>query len=331
MSEPINLTAPIYQDADLAREHLEKLQWPNGPICPHCNNSAQDRIRKLQGKSTRPGVYKCNECEKPFSVTVGTVFERSHIPLNKWLLAVHLMSASKKGVSAHQLWRMLGFGSYRTAWFMAHRIRKAMEDTNPPPLGGEGKVIEADETYFGNAKGAKRKHTFVNGKGWVKHGSLQNKYKVVALVERGGSVRSVNVDHLTANAVRDILVRNADRKSKLMTDESNVYTKVGTEYASHESVNHSIYEWARGSASTNTIEGAFSIFKRGMKGVYQHCSEAHLQRYLTEFDFRYNNRIKVGVGDVERTKKALVGIRGKRLTYRGTNRAAHAEAESPPF
>ena len=324
MSDTINLTDPIYQDADLAREHLEALQWPNGPVCPHCGNSAQDRIRKLQGKSHRKGVYKCNECEKPFSVTVGTVFERSHIPLNKWLLAVHLMAASKKGVSAHQLWRTLGFGSYRTAWFMAHRIRKAMEDTNPPPLGGEGKTVEADETYFGNVKGAKRKSTFVTGKGWVKHGGGQAKYKVVALVERGGSLRSVNVDHLTANTVRDILVRNADRKSKLMTDESNVYTMVGEEYASHESVNHSVYEWARGSVSTNTIEGAFSIFKRGMRGIYQHCSEAHLQRYLTEFDFRYNNRIKLGVNDAERTARALTGIRGKRLTYRGTGRAANA-------
>jgi transposase-like protein len=169
MSETtINLTDPIYQDAEKAREHLEALQWPNGPLCPHCGNAELARIRKLQGKSTRPGVYKCNECEKPFSVTVGTVFERSHIPLNKWVLAVHLMSASKKGISAHQLWRMLGFGSYRTAWFMAHRIRESMKEDNPGPLGGEGKTVEADETYIGNSARSKKRMHFVNVKGWVR-------------------------------------------------------------------------------------------------------------------------------------------------------------------
>jgi transposase-like protein len=199
------------------------------------------------------------------------------------------------------------------------------------PLGGEGKTVEADETYFGNAKGSKRHTHFVNGKGWVKRGGGAAKYKVVALVERGGNMRSVNVDHLTANTVRDILVRNADRKSHLMTDESNVYTKVGKEFASHQAVNHSIYEWARDSVSTNTIEGAFSIFKRGMKGIYQHCGEAHLQRYLSEFDFRYNNRIKVGVNDTERANKALVSIRGKRLTYRRPRQTENVEAEGAPF
>ena len=323
----INLTDPIYQDADLAREHLEALQWPDGPVCPHCGNVDGTRITKLQGKSTRPGVYKCNECSKPFSVTVGTVFERSHIPLNKWLLAVHLMAASKKGVSAHQLWRMLGFGSYRTAWFMAHRIRKAMEDTNPSPLGGEGKTVEADETFIGNSKATKFKSTFVPGKGWVKRGPQgggQAKYKVVALVERGGRSYAKPVDHLTANAVRDIVVRNVDRKSDLRTDESNLYTKLGGEFASHETVNHGDYEWKRGTAHTNTIEGYFSIFKRGMRGIYQHCGEAHLHRYLAEFDFRYSNRIALGVNDNDRTNKALVGIRGKRLTYRGTDKAANA-------
>lgn len=251
--------------------------------------------------------------------------ERSHIPINKWLLAVHLLTAGKKGTSAHQLWRMLGFGSYRTAWFMAHRIREAMREDNPGPLGGEGKFVEADETYFGNKKGSKLRHTFVTGKGWVRSGGHgQSKHKVVALVERGGSIRSVKVDYLTANAVRDILVRNADRKSHLRTDESNVYKMVGKEFASHEAVNHSIYEWARDSASTNTIEGAFSIFKRGMRGIYQQCSEAHLHRYLTEFDFRYNNRIAVGVDDTKRAEKALVAIRGKRLTYRRTDEAQDA-------
>jgi transposase-like protein len=169
VSITVNLTDPIYQDADLAREHLEALQWPDGPTCPHCGNADPKRITKLEGKSTRPGVYKCNECRKPFSVTVGTVFERSHIPLNKWLLAAHLMAASKKGVSAHQLWRMLDFGSYKTAWFMAHRIREAMRDDNPGPLGGEGKVIEAGETYIGKTRKSRSRYTFVNDKGWVRH------------------------------------------------------------------------------------------------------------------------------------------------------------------
>src|SRR3990167_3530561 len=296
----IDLTNPIYQDVDKAREHLEALQWPNGPICPHCGNIDPERITKLKGKSTRPGVYKCNECAKPFSVTVGTVFERSHIPLNKWLLAVHLLTSSKKGISAHQMWRMLNFGSYRTAWFMMHRIREAMKDYNPGPLGGEGKIVEADETYIGNAGKARMRYTLIPGKGWQPRGGNAHKYKVVTLVERNGRARSVVVDHLTANQVRNILVTNVDRKSDLMTDESNVYTKVGTEFASHQTVNHGEDEYARGTVSTNTIQGFFSIFKRGMRGVYQHCGEAHLHRYLSEFDFRYSNRAGLGVDDTAR-------------------------------
>lgn len=322
----VNLTDPIYQDANKAREHLESLQWPNGPVCPHCGNADADRISKLKGKSTRPGVYKCNECRKPFSVTVGTVFERSHIPLNKWLLAVHLMAASKKGVSAHQLHRMLGL-TYKTAWFMAHRIREAMANPNPSPLGGEGKIVEADETYIGNARRSKFKMVLVNGEGWVKRGPAgggQAKWKVVALVERGGEVRSVKVDYLTVAKVREIVVRNASRQSHLMTDESNVYTGLGREFASHQTVNHTAKEYVRGKVTTNTIEGVFSIFKRGMKGIYQHCGEQHLHRYLAEFDFRYNNRIALGVDDEKRTERALVEIRGKRLTYRGAHEARYA-------
>ncbi|MCP4304905.1 MAG: IS1595 family transposase [bacterium] len=322
----ISLTDPIYQDAKKAREHLEALQWPDGPVCPHCGNVDPDRITKLKGKSTRPGVYKCKECRKPFSVTVGTVFERSHIPLNKWLLAVHLMSASKKGVSAHQLYRMLDFGSYKTAWFMAHRIREAMKDTDPGPLGGKGEVIEADETYIGNKRKSRPRDVLLpDGKGWAKRGgSTGNKMKVVSLVERGGRSRSVVVDAMSANQIRDVLVRNADRKSDLHTDESNLYTAVGSEFADHQAVNHSEKEYVRGDVTTNTIEGFFSIFKRGMRGIYQHCGEQHLQRYLDEFDFRYSNRIAVGVDDTDRTEKALKGIRGKRLTYRGTGEAANA-------
>jgi transposase-like protein len=322
----MNLTDPIYSDANAAREHLEALQWPNGAICPHCGNADQARITKLGGKSTRPGVYKCKECAKPFSVTVGTVFERSHIPLNKWLMAVHLMAASKKGVSAHQLHRTLDV-TYKTAWFMAHRIREAMKDdvATSGPLGGEGKVVEADETYFGNVKANKVTTEFVNGKGWVaRHTGGKDKFKVVTLVERNGRARSMVVDHMTANNVRDILVRNVDRKTDLRTDESNVYKKVGKEFATHESVNHSKFEFGRGSVHTNTIEGFFSIFKRGMKGIYQHCSEQHLHRYLSEFDFRYSNRSALGVNDDARADKMLVAIRGKRLTYRRTSEAAYA-------
>ncbi|MDH3195060.1 MAG: IS1595 family transposase [Hyphomicrobiales bacterium] len=318
-----DLTATIYTDQDAAREHLEAIQWPEGPVCPHCGNVDQDRITKLKGKSTRPGVYKCKECRKPFSVTVGTVFERSHVPLNKWVLATHLMAASKKGMSAHQLHRMLGV-TYKTAWFMSHRIREAMRDDNPTPMGGSGKTVEADETYFGNVKGSRRKDVLKDGK-WVKRGGgTGTRYKIVSLVERNGRARSVHVPSLTANTVRKVLVTNTSRKSDLMTDESNVYPAVGREFASHDTVNHGAGEYGRGLVHTNTIEGFFSIFKRGMKGVYQHCSEAHLHRYLTEFDFRYSNRIALKVDDAQRAEIALKGIRGKRLTYRRTNEARYA-------
>lgn len=235
----IDLTDSIYSDEAKAREHLEALLWPNGPVCPHCGNYDPTRIRKLMGKSTRPGVYKCNECTKPFSVTVGTVFERSHIPLNKWLLATHLLTSSKKGMSAHQLWRMLNFGSYRTAWFMAHRIREAMKDdvATSGPLGGEGKVIEADDTHYGNAGVKYQKDTFTNDQGWTTK-KYNAKYRVFALVERGGAVRSVVMDKMSAANVRDVLVRNADRRSNLMTDEATIYWNTGKEFASHQTVNH---------------------------------------------------------------------------------------------
>ncbi|MFO1185371.1 MAG: IS1595 family transposase [Bauldia sp.] len=331
MSDTIDLTLAIYNDENKAREHLEALQWPNGPVCPHCGNYDATRIRKMMGKSTRPGVYKCNECTKPFSVTVGTVFERSHIPLNKWLLAVHLLSSSKKGISAHQLWRMLNFGSYRTAWFMAHRIREAMkDDPSSGPLGGEGKVVEADETYFGDAGIPHPTDTFVTGKGWVQTGR-RAMHKVVALVERNGRARAMKVDRLTAKDVRDVLVRNVDRKSHLMTDEALHYTSVGKEFASHQTVIHSQDEYVRGSVYTNTVEGFFSVFKRGMKGVYQHCGEQHLDRYLTEFSFRHSNRVALGVDDTERTARAIRGAKGKRLTYRRIDTSEDIEAKNPPF
>lgn len=313
-----NLTDPIFTNEDKARAHLEAIRWPDGPVCPHCGTV--DEATQLKGKSTRPGVYKCRACSKPFSVTVGTAYERSHIPLHKWLLATHLLTSAKKGISAHQLMRNLGLGSYRTAWFMAHRIREAMKDVNPGPMGGEGKVVEADETYTGN-KGrnkARRKDGYRAG---------ADQWKVVSLVERGGKARSTHVEFLTANTVRNVLVTNIDRKSDLMTDTANVYTKVGGEFSSHQAVNHSMNEWARGLVHTNTIEGFFSIFKRGMRGVYQHCGEHHLHRYLVEFDFRYSYRVKLGYSDTDRARIALKGIGGKRLTYRPT-RAQVAAAEA---
>jgi hypothetical protein len=236
-------------------------------------------------------------------------------------LAVHLLSASKKGMSAHQLHRQLGV-TYKTAWFLAHRIREAMTNPKPTPLGGKGKIIEADETYTGNARRSRVRQTFKTGEGWTTSGGrIAHKWKVVALVERGGEVRSVKVDSINANEVRRILVTHADRKSDLMTDESNVYIGVGKEFASHETVKHIDKEYVRGVVTTNTIESVFSIFKRGMHGIYQHCGEQHLHRYLAEFDFRYNNRIALGVDDTARTAKALKGTIGKRLTYRGTNQA----------
>ena len=319
-----DITNEIYNNADKAREHLESIQWPDGPNCPHCGNFDGDRIRKLQGKSTRPGVYKCNECRKPFSVTVGTVFERSKIPLNKWVLASHLMASSKKGISSHQLHRMLGV-TYKTAWFMAHRIREAMKEDvqSSGPIGGEGKTVEADETYIG-----KRDTPYMSpqrkGRPFIKSGGAAQKRTVVSLVERGGSVRSFHVDHATKHSVREVLVRNVPRETTLYTDESRLYTTTGKEYEAHGTVNHSKKEYVRGPIHTNTIEGFFSIFKRGMKGVYQHCGESHLHRYLAEFDFRYNRRTALKVSDAERAEDILRGARGKRLMYQSTNQAAHA-------
>jgi len=262
------------------------------------------------GKSTRPGVYKCKDCRKPFSVTVGTVFERSHIPLNKWLLATHLMAASKKGMSAHQLHRMLDI-TYKSAWFMAHRIREAMTpDTNSGPIGGGNKVVEIDETYVGGR--AKNRATKPAPK----------KHAVVSLVERDGKIASLHVANVTAKTLRPIIVKHVDRASYLMTDESTVYPKIGTEFGGHGRVNHSAGEYVRAAFwHTNTVENYFSIFKRGIIGVYHHVSEAHLQRYAIEFDFRYNTR---KISDADRAELALEGARGKRLTYRRTDEAAHA-------
>lgn len=294
-----DLTNPIYSDANKAREHLEALHWPNGPVCPKCGEA--ERVTRLEGKSTRPGVVMCNPCRKPFTVTVGTIFEDSKISLNKWLLGFRLMAGSKKGISAHQLHRSLGI-TYKSAWFMAHRIREAMNiDTGP--LGGPDTVVEADETYVGGK--ARNRATRAPAP----------KKAVVALVERDGKARSFHVANVTGKQLRGLIVTNVDRGSHLMTDEAPVYTRVGREFNGHSVVNHSAKEYVTtgGFKHSNTAENFFSIFKRGVIGTYHHMSEAHLGRYCNEFDFRYNNR---KITDAERTDIAIMGAIGKRLTYR---------------
>jgi transposase-like protein len=300
----------IYTDETAARRHLEKLLWPEGPFCPHCGNADPERIHKLQGKSHREGVYKCRECEKPFSVTVGTVFESSHVPLHKWVYAVHLLTASKKGISSHQLMRMLGV-SYKTAWFMSHRIREGMRPAKLSPMGGSGKVVEVDETYVGRQE----------GHGIDKSG-YHNKNMVLTLVERGGSARSFHTEGHSIASIVPIIRQNISRESRLMTDRALHYKKIGKEFPEHGRVAHQQGEYWRGpDIHSNTVENYYSIFKRGMKGIYQHCSEKHLHRYLSEFDFRYSNRIALGVDDQARAEKALQGITGKRLTYRRPRKA----------
>jgi transposase-like protein len=325
MTVPATFQDPMFHDEAAAREALEAVLWPDGPFCRHCGNSDPDRIGKMQGKSARPGLLYCNECKREFTVTVGTVFERSKVPLTKWWMAAHMLNQGKNGASAHEIHRNIGV-TYKTAWFMMHRLREAMKPSGKPsPMGGEGKVVEADETYLGKRDGKPSKpDTFVSGFGWMSHPRIETQRKIVALVERGGPARSFVVDSVNKKTVTKILFTNADRKSTLMTDEAAFYQAPGAHYADHQTVNHGEYEYARGPNSTNTVEGFFSIFKRGMKGVYQHCSEAHLHRYLAEFDFRYSNREALEIGDQERAKIALKGIQGKRLTYRSPDKASHA-------
>jgi len=299
------LAKKYFQDEGAAFKHLESILWPNGPTCPHCGNADAKRITRLEGKATRIGVHKCNECRKQFTVKVGTVFESAHIPLHKMLQAVYLMSASKKGISAHQIHRTLEI-TYKSAWFLCHRIREAMRVGATTPMGGPGSIVEADETYIGRRD--------------MHRGTRQMmaafKNVVLTLVERGGSARSFHIGSTSLADVVPVVRDNIKRESKLMTDEARHYLAVGEEFASHGSVGHTFYEWARGDIHSNTVENYYSIFKRGMKGVYQHCKEKHLHRYLAEFDFRYSNRVGLGVGDEARAARALGGISGKRLTYR---------------
>ena len=296
---------PIFTDPEAAREYVEKLRWPDGPVCPHCGSV--ERITKLEGKSHRPGLYQCNECNGHFTVTVGTLYERSKVPLNKWVYATYLMASSKKGLSAHQLHRTLGV-TYKTAWFMAHRIREGLREGNLSPMGGGGGVVEADETFIGRKKGERKRYGY------------EHKMKVLALVERGGKARSMVVEKVNTATVAPIVYDNIAREAHLITDEARHYKIVGRKQASHGVVHHMSGEYVRGETHTNTIEGFFSIFKRGMRGVYQHCGEQHLHRYLAEFDFRYNHRSALGVDDLARAEAALRGIEGRRLTYQQTSR-----------
>ncbi|MGA8871515.1 MAG: IS1595 family transposase [Candidatus Acidiferrales bacterium] len=305
---------PIFHNPEAAREWLEKLLWPEGPICPHCGLIGA--AYALHGKKQRAGLYECKGCAEQFTVTVGTVCESSHIPLHKWALAFHLVVACKKGISAHQMHRMMGI-TYKSAWFMMHRIRAALDAGGfPAQLGGANKVVEVDETYVGGKETNKHKSKRSRGR----QGGA-GKAPVLALVEREGAVRSQHVANVNATTLRPILKQHIDKHSYLMTDESPVYPSIGKEFAGHGAVNHSAEEYVRGQFwHTNTAENYFSILKRGIIGIYHHVSETHLPRYLNEFDFRYNQRIALGVDDNQRMENAAKGIVGKRLTYRRTSR-----------
>jgi transposase-like protein len=292
---------PHFHDETAAFAKLESILWPNGPVCPHCGSLG--RSRRLGGTSTRIGLLKCYDCRKQFTVKVGTVFEQSHVKLHIWFQAAFLMCSSKKGISSHQLHRTLGV-SLKTAWFMSHRLREAMREGHFGPLGGEDKFVEADETYSGG-KAKNRAYK-----------PPPPKEPVLALVERGGKVRSFHVPNVTAQTLKPIIADAIAKDLHFRTDESGVYWKIGEDFATHRTVNHSIGEYVRGDAYTNTVEGYFSIFKRGIYGVYHHVSQTHLKRYLAEFDFRYNERIALEIDDMERTRRALRGIVGKRLLYR---------------
>ncbi len=293
------LSAPYFHDEAAAFAELEATLWPHGPVCPRCGGL--DRITVVKG--ARMGLRRCGPCKRQFTVTVGTVFESSHVKLNLWLQAVYLMCSSKKGISSHQLMRTLDV-QYKTAWFMTHRIREAMTAGQLPPFGGEGMTVEIDETFIGRKKDMPKQRGYAH------------KHAILTLVQRGGSARSFHVDGTSAADLLPIIKANILPGTHVMTDEAGQYSSLSKFFAAHDFTRHGTGEYVRGNVHSNTVEGFYSVFKRGMKGVYQHCKEKHLHRYVAEFDFRYNNRVKLGVDDVLRTQAALKGIVGKRLTYR---------------
>lgn len=304
--------APQFKTEEGAFAYVEAHLWPRGAVCPHCGNCDEKRIRKMEGKTTRLGLYKCNECRKPFTVRMGTIFESSHLPLHLWLQVIHLMVSSKKGISTRQIQRMLQC-SMKTAWFLTHRIREAMRSGDlDVSFGSGGGAVEVDETYFGVKEGRTR-HT---GGG---HG---HKFGVLSLVDRDtGQSRWFAFDAFRKTEVHPIVRANISREARLMTDEHTMYQRIGKEFAEHGTTMHRAKQYVDfddRSIHTNTVEGAFSIFKRGMKGIYQHCREHHLHRYLAEFEFRYNNREKLEISDTIRAEIALRGVVGKRLTYETT-------------
>jgi transposase-like protein len=306
-----DLQNPAFVDDDAARQALEAIRWPEGPICPHCGCADHSRISLGQGKVHREGLYYCADCNSQFTVTVGTVMESSHLPLSKWLFAMHLMGASKKGMSALQLSRMLGI-TYKSAWFMCHRIREAMDPKKPGPLGGENKVVEADETFIGGKK-KNRAYAKVEPK----------KHAVLALVDRDGESRSFHIADVSAKSLREKIVTTVSRKSYLATDQLASYESIGKEFSGHGTVNHSADEYVRlgGFLHINTAECRFSLMKRAVYGTHHSISEAHLHRYLIEWDFKWNTR---KTKDGERAALIAKGIEGKRLTYRPTHNAQNA-------
>jgi transposase-like protein len=302
-----------FSNEDAARAYLEASLWPEGPICPHCGS-----VKAPYANAAKRGVYRCSEreCRKDFTVTTGTVMERSHIALHKWVQAFHLMCSSKKGISAHQLHRLLKI-TYKAAWFMCHRIRESMRDGGVSgPLGGEGQIVEADETYYGKMAEPRVSPQRKGRPYKVGSRGPRDKRAIVALVERGGSVRTFHVAVADKVTVQKIVRDNVARESRLHTDESRLYGGIDEHTATHETVKHSAKEYVRGDVHTNTAEGVFSIFKRGMRGIYQHCGEKHLHRYLAEYDFRFNHRVKLGFNDTDRATIAVKQASGKRLTYR---------------
>jgi transposase-like protein len=301
---PSGLSAPHLHSEEAAYAYVEARIWPEGPVCPHCGGV--ERIGKMGGKSTRIGTYKCYQCRKPFTVKVGTIFEDSKVAMHIWLQAIYLIAGSKKGISSNQLHRTLGV-TLKTAWFMSHRIREAMRAGDLAPFGSGGGIVEADETFIGRLEGRSAKQGY------------HHKMKVLALVDRDtGRSRAFVIDRVHALAIAPIILKNMDREARLFTDEATAYSAFSLHFADHQRVTHGAGEYGRGEVHTNTIEGYFSIFKRGMRGVYQWCGEKHLHRYLAEFDFRYSNRAANGFNDADRADALLKGVIGRRLTYETT-------------